>query len=335
MIEVQFHPGDLRKRVRHLVLGRRWVLAGLGLGTFLLGFLVLSMLTAPSVIRRTYRSSALKEARQEKAIQLERLREHVRQMHGLERLVDERKVDVDKLATVYGVEMVSSGTGGQTAGTAASEGELAAAQRRLRHLSGSMSRLERQLVAVQRFEAENGGMIRETPAILPIPADNFVLSSAWGWRISPFTKASDFHAGIDLAAPAGTPIYATADGVVAFAGRHPQRNIFWWRFGNVIAVRHGNRYVTIYGHCDRLDVKQGQRVRQGEAIGTVGSSGWSTHAHLHYEVRSNVEGRGWDPVDPRIYILNYQWNNEKTLLSEVRAGKRGRPWEPLPAPFTR
>ena len=335
MIEVQIHPGDLRKRVRHLVLGRRALLAGIVLGTFLLGFLVLSMVAAPSVIRRTYRSSALKEARQEKAIQLERLREHVRQMHGLERLVDERKVDIDKLATVYGVEMASSGTGGQTAGTRQSESELPAARSRARHLAGSMSRLQKQLVAVQRFELENGGMIRQTPAILPIPADNFVLSSPWGWRISPFTKASDFHAGIDLAAPAGTPVYATADGVVVFAGRHPQRNIFWWRFGNVVAVRHGDRYVTIYGHCDRLDVKKGQTVRQGEAIGTVGTSGWTTHAHLHYEVRSNVEGRGWDAVDPRIYILNYQWNNEKTLLSEVRAGKRGKPWEPLPAPFTR
>ena len=117
----------------------------------------------------------------------------------------------------------------------------------------------------------------------------FVLTSPFGVRISPFTRAADFHKGLDLSAPTGTPVYASADGIVSFAGRFPIRqSVNWWRFGNVVVINHSDRFITIYGHCDTVKVHRGQEVKQGQVVATVGSTGWSTNSHLHYEVRSDL-----------------------------------------------
>ena len=90
----------------------------------------------------------------------------------------------------------------------------------------------------------------------------------------------------------------------------------------MVVISHSDRFVTIYGHCATVNVKPGQAVRQGQVIATVGTTGWSTNSHLHYEVRSDLERPGmYDPIDPRIYILNYQWNNEASLLIQARTTK--------------
>jgi len=81
-------------------------------------------------------------------------------------------------------------------------------------------------------------------------------------------------------------------------------------------------------------VRAGQQIRQGETIATVGSTGWSTNSHLHYEVRSDLEQPGtYQPIDPRIYILNYQWNNEAALLMRMRTSKDYKDFDPLPSAF--
>jgi murein DD-endopeptidase MepM/ murein hydrolase activator NlpD len=108
----------------------------------------------------------------------------------------------------------------------------------------------------------------------------------------------------------------------------------WWRFGNVVVVNHSDRFVTIYGHCDTIKVKRGQEVKQGQVVATVGSTGWSTNSHLHYEVRSDLEQPGtYVPIDPRIYILNYQWSNEANLLMRSRTAKDYKDFDPLPPAF--
>ncbi|HVR42442.1 MAG TPA: peptidoglycan DD-metalloendopeptidase family protein [Thermoanaerobaculia bacterium] len=333
MIEIQIHPRSLRGRVRHLVLGRRAVISAIAAATLLLAFLLASMAAAPTVIRRAYRTSHLKMLRQEKAVQAQRLREHTAQMAVLQKMIDDQRVHVEKLIAVYGLGKPEAGYGGLP--DADDEGELASAQRRQELLASSLDRLNQQITLLSRFESENQETIRHTPALLPIPAEQFVLTHPFGWRISPFTRTSDFHAGLDLAAPVGTPIHATADGVVTFAGRPPMRgSVFWWRFGNVVAIRHADRFVTIYGHCDRVQVRAGQAVAQGELIATVGSSGWSTNSHLHYEIRTTLDSPGeYRPVDPQIYILNYQWNNGGSLSSRREEGE-GPSFEPLPAAFT-
>jgi murein DD-endopeptidase MepM/ murein hydrolase activator NlpD len=337
MIEIQIHPSDIRRRVRYLFFDRRRVLIGIIASTFILAIVVGSMAVAPTVIRRVYKTNFAFFVRQERDVERERLRENVAQMTSLERSLEEHRVRVEKLITVYGLDR-SLGQGGfslplRSHGVA--EDQLEDAHRREASLRAAMKRLELQLDLLAQYEAANTEMVRHTPSVLPLPADQFVLTSPFGMRISPFTRASDFHKGLDLSAPTGTNIYSTADGVVSFAGRYPlSQSVSWWRFGNVVVINHSDRFITIYGHCDTVKVRAGQTVKQGDVIATVGSTGWSTNSHLHYEIRSDLEQPGaYKPVDPRIYILNYQWSNEAQLLMRARTVNEYKDFDPLPPAF--
>ena len=338
MIEIQIHPSDIRRRVRYFFLDRRRVVLGVILLALLLVGLIGSMAAAPTVIRRAYKTNFLFDQREERAIQRERLRENVVQMTSLERSLEEQRIRVEKLITVYGLDR-SLGQGGFstpiTSGSPA-EAPLDDARRREASLMNAMDRLHQQLELIAQYEAANFEIVRHTPSILPVPADQFVLTSPFGTRVSPFTRATDFHKGLDLSAPTGTPVYATADGVVTFAGRYPlSQSVNWWRFGNVVVLKHADRFITIYAHCDELKVRSGQKVTQGQVIATVGSTGWSTNSHLHYEVRSDLEAPGkYEPVDPRIYILNHQWTNEALLLMRARTTREYKDFDPLPSAFT-
>jgi Peptidase family M23 len=337
MIEIQIVPSDIRRRVRYFFFDRRRVVVGICVLSFVLAAIIGSMTAAPTVIRRVYKSNYLTAQRHELDIQNERLHENVMQMTSLERSLEEHRVRVEKLVTVYGLDR-SLGQGGFSFPLHMLDVEsrdLDDARRREISLKHAMRRLQEQLELLQKYEAANSDMVRHTPSILPLPADQFVLTSPFGMRVSPFTRAADFHKGLDLSAPTGTPIYAAADGVVSYAGRYPlSQNVAWWRFGNVVTINHNDRFITIYGHCDTVKVSVGQQVKQGEVIATVGSTGWSTNSHLHYEVRSDLEQQGtYVPIDPRIYILNYQWSNEAALLMRMRTSKEYKDFDPLPSAF--
>lgn len=132
-------------------------------------------------------------------------------------------------------------------------------------------------------------LLAATPAIQPISNKNLNrIASGFGYRIDPVYKTVKMHAGLDFAAPQGTPIYATADGVVKLAGNTGNG------YGNHVIINHGYGYETLYGHQYRIKAKVGQRVKRGELIGWVGSTGKSTGPHLHYEVHKN--GRHIDPI---------------------------------------
>src|SRR6202162_5732081 len=338
MIEIQIVPSDIRRTVRYVFFDRRRVLiAILGL-TVILAVVIGSMAAAPTVIREVYKDNYAKSMREERDIQRARLRENVTQMSSLERSLEEQRVRVEKLITVYGLDR-NLGAGGLSIPLRDAKNErslqLTDARHRETALRHAMTRLEQQLDLLARDEAANASIVRHTPSILPVPSDQFVLTSPFGMRTSPFTRQADFHKGLDLSAPTGTPIFAAADGVVSFAGRYPLRDsVAWWRFGNVVVVNHADRFITIYGHCDTIKVRRGQQVRQGGTIATVGSTGWSTNSHLHYEVRSDLEQPGnYVPIDPRIYILNYQWSNEANLLMRSRTSKDYKDFDPLPTAF--
>ena len=335
MIEIQIHPSDIRRRVRYFFFDRRRVVVGLVILSFVLAGLIGSMAAAPTVIRRVYKTNFLLEQREERAIQRERLRENVVQMSSLERSLEEQRIRVEKLLTVYGLDRTLGQGGFSMPSRRIADEPLDDARRRELSLKDAMRRLEEQLDLLARYEAANREIVRHTPSILPLPADQFVLTSPFGNRVSPFTRATDFHKGLDLSAPTGTPIYAAADGIVTFAGRYPlAHSVAWWRFGNVVTIKHAERFITIYGHCDTVKVRAGERVTQGQVIATVGNTGWSTNSHLHYEIRSDLEQPGtFVPVDPRIYILNYQWTNEALLLMRARTSKDYRNFEPLPSAF--
>ncbi|MDI6688379.1 MAG: M23 family metallopeptidase [Desulfobacterales bacterium] len=132
-------------------------------------------------------------------------------------------------------------------------------------------------------------LLASTPAILPV---NGWISSRFGYRISPFTGLREFHKGLDIATRIGTPVIATADGVVTFADRKGL-------LGKVIIIDHGHGIVTRYAHLQKMLKKRGESVKRGDTIALIGNSGRTTGSHLHYEVHLNGI-----PVNPEEYILN-------------------------------
>jgi murein DD-endopeptidase MepM/ murein hydrolase activator NlpD len=132
-------------------------------------------------------------------------------------------------------------------------------------------------------------LLAHTPAIRPVRG---WITSTFGYRQSPFTGKREFHRGLDIANRKGTPIMATADGVVSFAA---QKGLF----GNLVVVDHGHGIVSRYGHVDEFVVSAGEVVKRGQQIATMGNTGRSTGPHVHYEVRLNGV-----PINPSKYILN-------------------------------
>lgn len=338
MIEIQIVPSDIRRNVRYVFFDRRRVLVAILALSVVLAGLIGSMAAAPTVIRRVYKDNYLRTMRNERDIQRERLRENVVQMSSLENSLEQHRVRIEKLITVYGLDH-NLGAGGFSIPLRDNgdppDMQVGDAKHREQALKHAMQRLQQQLDVLIQYEAANSAIVRQTPSILPVPSDQFVLTSPFGLRTNPFTRVADFHKGLDLSAPTGTPVYATADGVVSFSGRYPLRiSVQWWRFGNVVVINHSDRFITIYGHCDTTKVRAGQQVKQGQMIATVGSTGWSTNSHLHYEVRTDLEQPGtYVPIDPRIYILNYEWKNEAALLMRLRTSKEYKDLDPLPSAF--
>ena len=140
-----------------------------------------------------------------------------------------------------------------------------------------------------KYLEDQQNLLASTPAIRPVSGWT---SSRFGYRVSPFTGLREFHKGLDIATRIGTPIVATADGVVTFAGRKGL-------LGKMIIIDHGHGMVTRYGHANKLLKKRGESIKRGDTIALVGNTGRSTGPHLHYEVRLNGI-----PVNPETYILN-------------------------------
>ena len=124
-------------------------------------------------------------------------------------------------------------------------------------------------------------------SFLASPMEFSRMSSGFAMRFHPLLQKWRAHLGVDYAAPTGTPVRTVGDGLVEFAG---------WQngYGNVVQIKHNNERSTLYAHMSRIDVKKGQRIEQGQRVGAVGSTGWSTGPHLHFEFR--VNGQHQDPL---------------------------------------
>lgn len=131
---------------------------------------------------------------------------------------------------------------------------------------------------IEQFFDANGNSVRK--ALMMTPLDGAVISSGYGMRKHPILGYTKMHRGLDFAAPTGTPVMAAGDGIVSYAG--PRGT-----YGHFVQIRHANDYETVYAHLSGYakGIKSGLRVRQGETIGYVGSTGRSTGPHLHYEIR--------------------------------------------------
>lgn len=158
---------------------------------------------------------------------------------------------------------------------------------------------------------EKAQMLASIPAIQPISNDDLTLfASGFGMRMHPIYKVMKMHTGCDFTAPSGTPVYATGDGVVitseAVSG-----------YGNQVEIDHGFGYITKYAHLSAFSVKKGQKIKRGQKVGAVGSTGVSVSPHLHYEVMHN--GVRVDPVN---YFFNDLSPSQYDKLLEIAKQER-------------
>lgn len=154
----------------------------------------------------------------------------------------------------------------------------------------------------------NNERLSHTPAIQPMSNDDLQrTSSGFGMRMHPIYKVRKFHYGMDFVAPVGTPIYATADGVVEI------RSNSFYGYGKYVRIDHGFDYKTAYGHMHEIVVNKGQRVKRGDIIGYVGNTGLSTGPHLHYEVIA--DGRRVDPINFYFHDLTVDQYEEMIRIS--------------------
>ena len=158
--------------------------------------------------------------------------------------------------------------------------ESVALQKRMEILDDSFGRVE-------EAWGERLKVLASTPSLAPLSG---FFSDGYGWRRDPIDGSREFHKGVDIVAPTGTPVRAAADGLVTASGRMAG-------YGAMIQLSHGYGLASRYGHLSKILVAPGTRVKRGEVIGLVGSTGRSTGPHLHYEVL-----RSGNQVDPRKYL---------------------------------
>ena len=212
----------------------------------------------------------------------ERLRASTAALHqrldGVSKQLSDFETRTRRLAIVAGLaDTVRPGLGGPAAPGGPSS-----------DLAGQSALLSSRLSLLETQFSHRTELIAETPTVWPVHG---AVNSGFGIRPDPFTGLPAFHEGVDISTPRSEPVLATADGIILRSG---------WagEYGKAIAIAHGNRYETLFGHLEQTLVTEGQRVHRGDRVGLVGSTGRSTAPHLHYEV--HVDGH---PVNPLEYIL--------------------------------
>jgi len=182
---------------------------------------------------------------------------------------------------------------------AAEQALQAEIQRMTEEFNEELRRLQEQQQQQQQQQTQTGGNLTPAPAQTTVtvgtgsfqwPATSRVVTSPFGNRIHPIFQTEKYHAGIDIGAAEGSPIYAADSGTVQIA-------TYSSSYGNYVVINHGNGYTTLYAHQSALAVQQGDAVSKGQVIGYVGSTGWATAAHLHFEISLNGAR-----VDPESYF---------------------------------
>ncbi|MEY8020905.1 M23 family metallopeptidase [Muriicola sp. SD30] len=172
---------------------------------------------------------------------------------------------------------------------------IIATTKRLDVIQKQMVIQSRSLDEITKLAEDKEKLLAAIPAIQPVNNENLTrMASGYGWRSDPFTKARKMHWGMDFTAPKGVPIYATGDGTVSRADNRASG------YGKHIRIEHGYGYMSLYAHLSKYNVKKGQKVKRGDLIGFIGSTGRSEAPHLHYEV--------WKDGD-RINPINFYYGS--------------------------
>lgn len=157
-------------------------------------------------------------------------------------------------------------------------------------ISKELAIQSKSLDEILKLAKEKNKLLASIPAIQPVKNEALKhIASGFGYRSDPFTKVKKMHEGMDFTAKTGTPVFATGDGVVASADNSKSG------YGNHIEIKHGFGYMTLYGHLSKYNCRAGQRVKRGDIIGYVGSTGRSEAPHLHYEVHK--DGKVVNPIN--------------------------------------
>ncbi len=197
----------------------------------------------------------------------------------------------------------------------------------------SVERWDAELTALEEILGENSNQLASTPTLLPLRAERMTVSADFGNRVDPVTNTVGFQSGILIAARPGGRVIAPADGRVAFTGQFRSRAGGWQRFGRIVVIRHGERFISVLGHCGRIRVNRGERVRRGDWVADSGDSGLPPHPGLYYELRwrdrSKPVSEAWIPVDPKFYVLDYTWVGEEAWRARGSA-QRASDYDAMP-----
>ena len=237
-------------------------------------------------LSQTHELSKLRRENRELQSANEQFGKSVDSLRNQLRTVEDR---TRKLAIIAGITTLDESSQGGTGGVRNDENPANPYRDDVDKMSFRSHNLNKDLsVLEQKFMAQSR-LLSSTPSIAPVRG---ILTDGFGGRSDPFTGESGQHNAIDISSAIGQPVRSPADGIVVKAE--------WANgYGNVIFISHGYGYSTRYGHLKGFAVRPGARVKRGDVIGYVGSTGRSTGPHLHYEVRMNN-----NPVNPLEYILN-------------------------------
>jgi len=271
------------------------------LGSFLFGLLGLTVLLNTNFINTPKELSLQREARNYE-LQFDLLNKKMEQVEHVLANIEDRDNNIYRLyfeANPIPDEQRNAGFGGvnrykSLEGFNNSE-MISATTKRMDIIQKQMVVQSKSLDEITKLAAEKERLLAAIPAIQPISnGDVTRMASGYGWRSDPFTKARKMHFGMDFTAPKGTPVYATGDGTVTRADSKSAG------YGNHIRIDHGFGYISLYGHLSKYNVTSGRRVKRGDLIGFVGSTGRSEAPHLHYEIFKD---------DQRINPINFYYGS--------------------------
>ena len=260
------------------------------LGSMLFGFLGLILLMNTNLLNTPQELSLQREVKNYE-LQFELLNRKMQQMEQVLANIEDRDNNIYRLyfeANPIPEEQRRAGFGGVNRYKSLegfnNSDMIIATTKRLDIIQKQMVIQSKSLDEITKLAEEKEKLLAAIPAIQPINNETLTrMASGYGWRSDPFTKARKMHWGMDFTAPRGTPIYASGDGVVKRADNSASG------YGKHIRIDHGYGYMTLYAHLSRYNVKRGQKVKRGDLIGFVGSTGRSEAPHLHYEVWKDGE----------------------------------------------
>ncbi|MEC8739749.1 MAG: peptidoglycan DD-metalloendopeptidase family protein [Bacteroidota bacterium] len=264
---------------------------------FSLGGIVLSILGYSNGIFFTKSEQRLIAEKQAYKYHLEILQSKVENLEGDLALLKEKDNELYK--EIFGVEPLpeeieKAGTGGSNPYQTVKQKDIKKAYEKIDAVIARIKVRQKSFDDLVLLAKKKSNKIAHIPSIQPVSNKNLKrVASGFGYRIDPYYRTRKFHQGMDFSARQGTKVYATADGVVKET-RYSKRG-----YGNKIIIHHGYGFTTLYAHLYKIKVRKGQKVKRGELIGLVGSTGKSTGPHLHYEVRLNNKAQ-----NPANYYFN-------------------------------